>query len=219
MRGVAAGSVAELVSATPFTTARCVAGLASATIQAMKRAISIAVLLVSACTSSGGAASNPGSPTVRAVEVEDAPQSPPAQPAAAENDVPATPEGGAKAPPASEEELAKALSLPDDVPPLDSPCATRSEFASHRLDAALRAAAQGCETDDDCGTVNGSTDCFGACPKSVLAQHAKAFESFRLSLDERVCAGYRDGGCAYATPRCINGVAQCIDGSCKWGRK
>lgn len=147
----------------------------------------------------------------------------------AEQSTPAEPEPPATVPDAVEPEPAapevsdpegppQAFVLPDDVPPLDSDCKTRRDFTLNRRDKALEFAAKGCTADAQCVQTRVSTECRGGCPTAVLAKHAEAYEAFLDSLDARVCQGYRDDGCPYATPRCASGVPACIDGMCQWSR-
>ena len=107
------------------------------------------------------------------------------------------------------------LTVPHDVPPLDAPCETRSEFAVNQVTDGMAFAAKGCTADIECVLANKSTGCQGACPGVVAKEYADAYESFRASIDQRVCSTYRDDGCPYATPRCVNASPKCVDGACQ----
>jgi len=111
-----------------------------------------------------------------------------------------------------------ALAIPHDMPGLDTPCETRRTFVLGQVDGALEFASAGCTEDADCVRAGRSTGCRGACPTAVLATHAEAYESMRDSVDQRVCTGYRDDGCPYATPRCASGSPRCVDGRCEFAR-
>ncbi len=166
--------------------------------------VSLALPLALACSASVGSSSdNAAKPADPAQQ----PSSPAPQPQPQPEPEPEPEPAGA---------LAPALTLPDDVPPLDSACDTRRDFAVSRRDAALAFASNGCTDDAQCVEASTSTQCRGACPSAVLEVHAEAYESLRASLDERVCATYRDDGCAYATPRCMNGAPACVEGRCEW---
>lgn len=106
------------------------------------------------------------------------------------------------------------LSLPDDVPPLDAECAVRRDFALNQLTRAVELSTGGCETDADCVMVGRSTDCMGYCAAIIHASNEAAFTAFVQDVDTRVCEGYRDSGCPYATPRCMKPNPACVEGTC-----
>lgn len=139
----------------------------------------------------------------------------PSPPAAEVPDVSPDPSDDPVAEPASEPVT---LTLPHDVPPLDAECAVRRDFALGQLTAAVQTAAAGCETDADCVMVGRSTDCMGYCAAVIHARNEQAFATFVSEVDTRVCEGYRDSGCPYATPRCMKPAVACVDGACAHDR-
>ena len=89
--------------------------------------VALALSVADACSASGSTSPNNDAeqPEVAAA----APETPP--------EPESEPEAG----------LDDALTLPHDVPPLDSPCKTRREFAQSRVQSALTFASNGCTTD------------------------------------------------------------------------
>jgi len=162
--------------------------------------LALAFSLADACSASGSSAPNDDVKQPEVAEPAPEPQ----------------PEPQPQPQPEPEAGLDDALTLPHDVPPLDSPCKTRREFAQGRVESALSFASNGCTNDAECVKAAQSTGCRGACPTAVLATHAEAYESFRTSLDERVCSTYQGDKCPYATPRCISGAPACVEGRCAW---
>lgn len=167
--------------------------------------LAFGVALLQACSASVGTSSDKDAEQPQTIESEAASPASPASPAS-------SPE------PEAETGLNAALTVPHDVPPLDTPCKTRQEFAVGQVQSALSFASNGCTTDAECVQATRSTSCRGSCPTSVLETHALAYESYRDSIDERVCSTYREDKCPYAAPSCMKGAPACVEGRCTWAQ-
>lgn len=72
-----------------------------------------------------------------------------------------------------------------------------------------------CNTAADCVRVETSTRCQGTCGAWVHYRRADMVRRTVGHLDRGICAVHERNQCPYATPRCINESAACVEGRCQ----
>ena len=71
-----------------------------------------------------------------------------------------------------------------------------------------------CREDADCVHVSTTTQCLGACGEVVNRRAARKIARAIERLDRKVCNGYREDGCPYATPGCLPVIPVCEENRC-----
>lgn len=100
------------------------------------------------------------------------------------------------------------------LPSCDDPmCEKRLRASTRKIDRVIEKT-RACRADDECVRIDTSTDCQGSCGAWINKSYAPRVESFIDHVDKRYCDGYREDGCPYATPRCVNQRGQCVRGKC-----
>ena len=71
-----------------------------------------------------------------------------------------------------------------------------------------------CREDSYCVRIDTSTQCMGTCGDFVNRDHAPIAERIINKFDRRVCTGYREAGCPYATPARLLRKPACVENRC-----
>lgn len=95
----------------------------------------------------------------------------------------------------------------------DPMCKKRLQMTQRRIHHVLEKT-RPCRADDECVEVDNSTGCQGACGAYVNRRWAPRVQNFIDQVDERLCTGYQEDGCPYATPRCVVTAGACVDNRC-----
>lgn len=125
---------------------------------------------------------------------------------------PAQPPAEAEPPPKQPDAIV--FEIPEDAPTNESPCEERRRFANDTVATLVQAASATCLEDTDCKLVDSGTPCMGACPVAIKANLEEEFSAAKTKVEQRVCEGYQEASCPYATPRCMNMAAACQEGRC-----
>lgn len=96
----------------------------------------------------------------------------------------------------------------------DRQCELRARKAHYKIKRVVRRASR-CETDDHCVHVSTDTDCQGSCGAFVNRMYAEPVTRIIDRIDKRICDGYQEAGCPYATPGCIQQTGVCRRGRCR----
>ncbi len=95
----------------------------------------------------------------------------------------------------------------------DPMCTERLRKLNHKI-ARLVHRASRCEADRDCVHIGTSTQCGGSCGAFINERFEEKVGRRIERLDEKICDGFREDGCPFATPACqaVRGV--CVEGRC-----
>lgn len=95
----------------------------------------------------------------------------------------------------------------------DANCERRLRMSQRRIDRVIDKT-QSCRADDQCVKVDTSTGCQGTCGEYINRRWARRVQNFIGNVDARYCTGYKEDGCAYATPACLDTIGACVRGMC-----
>ena len=98
----------------------------------------------------------------------------------------------------------------------DTTCQDRVRAATEKIETMVERHNR-CRHDRQCAWVSTSTECQGSCGAFVRRNFRKRFDRRIRRLDRRVCTGYQQDGCPYATPGCIGEQGICINRRCAGG--
>jgi hypothetical protein len=72
-----------------------------------------------------------------------------------------------------------------------------------------------CRADSDCVRVSTDTRCGGTCGAWVNRKLAPHVERAVAWFDRKICEGFVEDGCPYATPGCLATAGRCVEGRCE----
>ncbi len=96
----------------------------------------------------------------------------------------------------------------------DPACFERQQKASRAVSYLVERANK-CRVDSDCAFISTDTQCGGTCGAYVnedLAAHVRRAIDW---VDRKVCDGYVEDGCPFATPGCLATVGRCVEERCE----
>lgn len=96
----------------------------------------------------------------------------------------------------------------------DPRCMERVRKIGQKVEKLVHRASR-CEADGDCAHIDTSTQCGGTCGAFVNARYEKKVSQLIDRLDARICDGFREDGCPYATPACQAVRGACVEGRCE----
>jgi hypothetical protein len=93
-------------------------------------------------------------------------------------------------------------------------CERRLRVSQQKIKRLVRRANR-CDADDQCVRVDTSTQCQGSCGAWVNGLYEVPVKRIINRVDERICEGYQEAGCPYATPACLAQHGVCRRGHCR----
>lgn len=96
----------------------------------------------------------------------------------------------------------------------DPQCEQRVRKSQYKIKRLVKRASR-CEADDQCVQISTDTECQGSCGAWVNRMYAEPATRAIHRIDARICDGFQEDGCPYATPGCLATEGVCRHGRCR----